>query len=200
MTSADADSSSSLSTDEYYSMLSSYDATLVGDATSFDELDLKYKVSFKSLSCYCTVLGGGEGCCVGEDASVDLTTLSSEDVSEDTKVQYQEEICETMSWALGLEGGESGTTTAATTGGTTTETAESTEAALASTETAAESTTEAAAEETTTGATVAVESTEAAVETTPDSGELPVTTTGGTDAPVRTVLFACTFVDDACLL
>jgi hypothetical protein len=176
MNEADADSSSSISPDEYYTMLSSYDSSLTGDASSFAELELIYKVSFKSLACYCTVLGGGEGCCVGEDAAVDLSTLSDQEaVDSGTAGQYEEEICETMSWALGVETstGTSTTVAAATTERTTTVSVVETDATEGSV------TTEAV--EGSTGATVGVESTEAAVASTESASE----TTGATDAPVR---------------
>lgn len=143
MTSADEDGSGGLSQDEYYSFLSSMDG--VGNAGSYSELELMLKVSHKSLACYCTVLGDGEDCCVGEGAEVPLSVLENDD---EVSAQYEAEVCETMSWALGMEGDEVEDTT-------------TTEA----------TTTDATVEAGSTAATATAGST-----STPDAGELPVTT------------------------
>jgi hypothetical protein len=99
----DADSSGGLSQDEFYSFLStSYPDSSASSASSYSELALEYKVSHKSLACYCVVLGGGEDCCVGDDAEIDLTSLENEEVSD----VYGGEVCETLEWALGYDGVE----------------------------------------------------------------------------------------------
>jgi C-terminal processing protease CtpA/Prc len=143
MTSSDQDGSGGLSQDEYYDFLTSMDG--VGNADSYSQLDLMLKVSHKSLACYCTVLGDGEDCCVGEDAEVLLSVLETGD---EVSAQYEAEVCETMAWALGMEGDE-----------------------VAETTTTEAPTTEATVEAGSTAATATVGST-----STPDAGELPVTT------------------------
>ena len=154
MTSSDRDGSGGLSQDEYYDFLTSMDG--VGNADSYSQLDLMLKVSHKSLACYCTVLGDGEDCCVGEDAEVLLSVLETGD---EVSAQYEAEVCETMAWALGMEGDE-----------------------VAETTTTEAPTTEATVEAGSTAATATVGST-----STPDAGELPVTT----EIPVRACRLPC---------
>ena len=169
MQAGDADASGGLSQDEFYDLIVSMDG-YAGDAASYAELELVYKVTHKSLACYCTVLGGGEDCCVGESAEINVAVLSDEEaIANGTAEQYEKEVCETVSWALGMEadgGAEVATTEAPE---------ETTEAPETTTE-APEATTGATVDAATTGAT------EAGSATTPDAGELPVTTT---EAPVR---------------
>ena len=176
MQAGDADASGGLSQDEFYDLIVSMDG-YAGDAASYAELELLYKVTHKSLACYCTVLGGGEDCCVGESAEINVAVLSDEEaIANGTAEQYEKEVCETISWALGMEadgGAEVASTEAPQ---------ETTEAPEETTEAPEETT---AAPEATTGATVDVATTgatEAGPTTTPASGELPLTTT---EAPVR---------------
>lgn len=51
-----------------YSALAAMGDESLGE--DFDDLPLVYKVAHKSLAYYCAVLGGGEDCCVGEEAEV----------------------------------------------------------------------------------------------------------------------------------
>jgi len=101
MVAADTDRSGGLSRDEYYTFLSSQG--VVGSASAYAELELVLKVSRESLACYCTVLGGGEGCCVGSDAEINLTVLRDpEAVASGVAGQYESVVCETVGWATGI--------------------------------------------------------------------------------------------------
>ncbi len=92
----DTDASGGLSLDKYFKVLLSLGLTTV--ATSYAELAFNDKMAFASLACSCVSLGLGEDCCLGADAKIPLSVLST---SGDPAVDaYKTDLCNLLAYVI----------------------------------------------------------------------------------------------------
>lgn len=80
--SADSDGSGGLSEDEFHDFLTSIQrpqnvVEYFANKTSFEELELIFKIVHKSLACQCHALGLGEDCCEGDNAEIPIGVVMS---------------------------------------------------------------------------------------------------------------------------
>jgi len=102
--SADADGSSGLSAEEYYTFLSSieegenyFDGKPAG---SYTDLDFAFKLTHKALACQCSKLGMGDDCCTGSNAEIPISEVMSADMSAAAK-EFRADVCNSVAASLG---------------------------------------------------------------------------------------------------